>query len=236
MKTHHYIFLSTIAFIVLFYNENVGLNLGILGVLYSVLTFIKTPERNRSKAFFLLFAAGISSSIAFAWFADFISFLALIVSLLLLSFRSKNKRLKVLLLIPIFIVNCFTFICRIFSFDDWLPKRNMSGVWQKTLAFVGIPLILISVFFGVYSMGSDHFASLFTDFQLEINVWQLFCISVLGFFIAFNYWNYYVEKMIYKQNHILSNDFQDKHKIQKPTYSFLDLNTERMSGVISFIS
>ncbi|WP_435526036.1 hypothetical protein [Chryseobacterium indoltheticum] len=29
MKTHHYIFLSTIAFIVLFYNENVGLNLGI---------------------------------------------------------------------------------------------------------------------------------------------------------------------------------------------------------------
>ena len=236
MKTHHYIFLSTIAFIVLFYNENVGLNLGILGVLYSVLTLIKTLDRNRSKTFFLLFATSILSSLAFAWFGDFSSFLALVVSLLLLSFRSKNKRLKVLLLIPVFIVNGFTFICRIFSFDDWLPKRNMSGVWQKMLAFVGIPLILISVFFGVYSMGSDHFAGFFTDFQLDINVWQLFCISVLGFFIAFNYWNYYVEKMIYKQNHILSNDFRDQHKIQKPTYSFLDLNTERMSGVISFIS
>jgi len=236
MKTHHYIFLTTALFIIVFYNENIGLNLGILGIIYSLLTIFRTSEKNRTKTFLILFITSILSSVAFAWYGDFPSFLAVVISLLLLSYRSQNRRMKVLLLIPVFIVNCFTFICRIFSFDDWLPKRNMSGVWQKALAFVGIPLILISAFFEIYSAGSDHFASLFTDFQFDINFWQLFCISVLGFFIAFNYWNYYVEKMIYKQNHILNNDFQDKHKIQKPTYSFLDLNTERMSGVISFFS
>ena len=236
MKTHHYIFLTTALFIIVFYNENIGLNLGILGIIYSLLTIFRTSEKNRTKTFLILFITSILSSVAFAWYGDFPSFLAVVISLLLLSYRSQNRRMKVLLLIPVFIVNCFTFICRFFSFDDWLPKRNMSGVWQKALAFVGIPLILISAFFEIYSAGSDHFASLFTDFQFDINFWQLFCISVLGFFIAFNYWNYYVEKMIYKQNHILNNDFQDKHKIQKPTYSFLDLNTERMSGVISFFS
>lgn len=236
MKTHHYIFLTTALFIIVFYNENVGLNLGILGIIYSLLTFFRTSEKNRTKTFLILFITSVLSSVAFAWYADFPSFLAVVISLLLLSYRSQNRRLKILLLIPIFTVNCFTFICRIFSFDDWLPKRNMSGVWQKALAFILIPLILISVFFGIYSAGSEHFAGLFTDLQFDINFWQLLCISVLGFFIAFNYWNYYVEKMIYKQNHILSNDFQDKHKIQKPTYSFLDLNTERMSGVISFFA
>jgi len=235
MKTHHYIFLTTALFIILFYNENVGLNLGILTIIYSILTFFRTLEKKRTKTFLILLATSIFSGIAFAWYGDFPSLLAVVSSVLLLAYRSKNRRMKVLMLIPVFAVNCFTFICRVFSFDEWLPKTNVSGLWQKTLAFILIPLILISVFFGIYSAGSDRFASIFSNYKLDINFWQLICISALGFFIAFNYWNYAVEKLIYKQNHILDNDFQDKDKIQKPTYSFLDLNAERMSGVIFFL-
>ncbi|MCI3937707.1 DUF4173 domain-containing protein [Chryseobacterium aahli] len=234
MKTHHYIFLTTAIFVTLFYNENIGLNLGILAIVYSVLTVFKTPEKNRTRTFMILLVTSIFSGIAFAWYGDFASFLAVVSSLLLLSYRSQNKRMKILLLIPVFVVNCFTFICRIFNLDKWLPKRNASGLWQKILAFVLIPLIFISIFFGIYSAGSDHFASVFTDYELDIDLWQLLCISILGFFIAFNYWNYSVEKLIYKQNHILANEFEAKDKIQKATYSFLDLNSERMSGVISF--
>ncbi len=59
-----------------------------------------------------------------------------------------------------------------------------------------------------------------------------FCI---GIFIAFNYWNYAVEKLIYKNHHFLDNDFKKDAVIQKATYSFLDLDSERMSGVISFL-
>ncbi|MBW8524558.1 DUF4173 domain-containing protein [Chryseobacterium chendengshani] len=236
MKTHHYIFLTTALFIIVFYNENVGLNLGILGIAYSVLTLFKTPERNRTKTFLILLGTSVISSIAFAWYGDFPSLLAVVSSVLLLSYRSKNRRMKILLLIPVFVVNCFTFICRFFNFDSWLPKTNTSSLLQKTLAFIVIPVVLISIFFGIYSAGSDHFAGIFTDYEIDINIWQLLCISVLGFFIAFNYWNYTVEKLIYKQNDILGNDFSEKDTIQKPTYSFLDLNSERMSGVISFFS
>lgn len=236
MKTHHYIFLTTALFIIVFYDENIGLNLGILGFIYALLTFYRTPEKNQTRTFFFLFATSILSSVAFAWYGDFPSFLAVASSLLLLSYRSKNRRMKILLLIPVFILNCFTFVCRFFSFDDWLPKRNISGLWQKILAFVMIPLFLLAVFFGIYSIGSDHFANFFANIELDINVWQLLCITVLGFFIAFNFWNYIVEKYIYKQNHILDNDFSDKNKALKSTYSFLDLDTERMSGVISFFA
>lgn len=236
MKTHHYILLTTLAFIIVFYDENVGLNLGILGIIYSVLTLYKTPEKNKTRTFLILFVTSILSSIAFAWYGDFPSFLAIASSLLLLSFRSKNRRLKTLFLVPVFVVNCFTFICRFFNFDKWLPKRNISGLWQKTLAFVLIPLVLIAIFFGIYSAGSDHFANLFKNIELDINFWQLLVITVLGFFFAFNYWNYTVEKLIYKQNHILDDNFKEENKIQKSTYSFLDLDAERMSGVISFFS
>lgn len=235
MKTHHYIFLTTILFVILFYDQNVGLNLGIIGLVYAFLTFFKTPKRNKTTTFIFLFATSILSSFAFAWYGDFPSFLAVAGSLLLLSYRSRNRRMKILLLIPVFVINFFTSLFRILNFDTWLPKRNVPGLWQKTLAFVLIPLILVSVFFGIYAAGSDHFASLFTDVELDLNFWQLIAMIVLGFFIAFNYWNFAVERFIYKNNRILENDFKQR-VIQKPTYSFLDLDAERMSGVVSLFA
>ncbi len=235
MKTHHYIFLTAIIFVIVFYDQDIGLNLGILGIIYAVLTLLKTPERNKTRTFYILFATSILSGIAFAWYGDFASFLAVVSSLLLLGYKSKNRKLKILFLIPVFMANSITSLCRFFNFDGWLPKRNVSGLWQKTLAFILIPLLLVSVFFGIYSAGSDHFAALFTDYELDINLWQVFCLSVLGFFIAFNYWNYAVERLIYKNHYILDNDFQKDSRIPKATYSFLDLDAERISGVISFL-
>ncbi|HCM32627.1 DUF4153 domain-containing protein [Chryseobacterium sp.] len=236
MKTHHYIFLTTALFVILFYNQDLGLNLGILGILYAVLTFFKTVEKNKTRTFYILTVTSILSSIAFAWYGDFPSFLAVVSSLLLLAYKSKNRRMKILLLIPVFVVNSCTSICRIFMLDDWLPKGNVSGVWQKIMAFVLIPLLLLSVFFGIYAAGSDHFAALFTDYELDLNLWQVFCLTVLGFFIAFNYWNYAVEKLIYKNNQFLDNDFQKDVQAPKATYSFLDLYAERISGIVSFFS
>ncbi|SIT22359.1 protein of unknown function [Chryseobacterium ureilyticum] len=234
MKTHHYIFLTTLSFVILFYDQDLGLNFGILGILYAVLTFFKTIERNKTRTFYILTATSILSSIAFAWYGDFPSFLAVVSSLLLLSYKAKNKKMKILFLIPVFVVNCLTSFCRFFDFDKWMPQRNVSGLWQKIMAFVLIPLVLLSVFFGIYAAGSDHFASLFTDYELDINLWQLFCLIVLGFFIAFNYWNYAVEKLIYKTNHVLNNDFNKDAQIPKSTYSFLDVDSERISGIVSF--
>ncbi|SDJ89082.1 DUF4153 domain-containing protein [Chryseobacterium jejuense] len=234
MKTHHYIFLTTALFVILFYDQDMGLNFGILGILYAILNFFKTPEKNKTRPFYILTATSMFSGIAFAWYGDFPSFLAVVSSLLLLAYKSRNRRMKILFLIPVFITNCCTSICRIFMLDKWLPQRNVPGMWQKIMAFVLIPLVLISVFFGIYAAGSDHFAALFTDYELDINLWQVFCLSVLGFFIAFSFWNYAVEKLIYKNHHYLDNDFHKSAQEPKSTYSFLDLDAERTSGVVSF--
>lgn len=235
MKTHHLILLTTFLFVTLFYNENMGLNLGILGIVYALLTLINTPQRNKTRIFFILFSTTILSSAAFVWYGDFPSFLALISSLILLSFRSKSRKLKTLFILPIVVTNCFTFLCRFFNFDKWLPERNSSGTWQKLLAIILIPAFFVFIFFVVYTYGSDQFANLFTNISWDINFWQLFCLSVLGFFLAFNYWNFVVDRLIYKQHSVLDNDFNDGAKILKPTYSDLGLDAERMSGVVTFL-
>lgn len=235
MKTHHYIFLSTFLFVVLFYNESIGLNLGILGLIYSISIFAKTPSNHRTNLFYFLFGTSVLSSFAWAWFGDFSSFLALVISLLMLSFRSKQTKLKTFMVFPVFITNFFTAICRVFSFEEWIPKGSTSGLWQKILAFVLIPLIFVVVFFAIYSAGSDSFAAVFNHINFDFNVWEILCLSVLGFFIAFNYYNFIVERVIYKNNHVLSNEFSSPQKEVKSTFSFLDFDAERTSGVVSLL-
>ena len=235
MKTHHLIFAVTALFVAVFYEENLGLNLGILGIIVSILVYFNTEERNKTRTFLIIFATSILSSFAFAWYGDFASFLAVFSSLFLLSFKSKNSELKSLFVIPVFALNFATFIFRVFQFDKWLPQKRTEGFWQKFLAVVLIPAILLLVFFGIYAQGSSHFASLFSDYELDINLWEVIALSILGFFLAFNYFNFTIYDFLFKQNHHLKNDFLNEDKELKPTYDFLDLKSERLSGIVSFI-
>lgn len=131
MKTHHLIFLVTAIFVALFYEENLGLNLGILGIIVSVFVYFNTEVRNKTRTFLIIFATSILSSFAFAWYGDFASFLAVFSSLFLLSFTSKNKELKSLFVLPVFAINFITFIYRVFQLDQWLPQKRTEGFWQK---------------------------------------------------------------------------------------------------------
>jgi hypothetical protein len=236
MKTHKLILLTTAIFIVLFYEENLGLNLGILGIVYALLLLFKTPARNKTRTFLLLFLCSILSSVAFAWYGDYISFWALFTSVFLLAFKSKNKDLKTIFVIPVFFVNFFTFICRAFKFEDWLPKRNTSGILQKFISIVLIPAFFIIIFIAIYTSGSTHFAHFFSNLEFNFNFWELLFLACLGFFIAFNIWNFKVERLFYKQNHFLKNDFINAEKIQKPTFHFLEINAERNSGIVSLLA
>jgi hypothetical protein len=234
MKTHQLILLTTVLFVTLFYGEEMGLNFGILGISYALLTLFCTPESSRTRTFLILFVTGILSSVAFAWYGDFVSFLAVFTSLFLLAFRSRNRELKSLLVIPVFAVNFVTFVYRVFQFGEWLPKTNTSAAFKRLVAVILIPAVFILAFFGVYSLGSAHFAEIFENWEFDFEVWQFIVLSALGFFIAFNFWNFKIEKFIFGWNHYLKNDFVNEDRVQKPTTSFLGIDSERTSGVISF--
>lgn len=236
MKNYQLILLTTVLFITLFYGETMGLNFGILGIAYAVLTYFKTPQKNRTRTFNFLVGTSILSSVAFVWYGDFVSFLAVLTSVFLMVFKSKNRELKSLLAIPVFGLNFLTFIYRFFHFEEWLPKRNTSLTTQKFISVFVIPAVFIIAFFGIYSFGSNHFSSLFTDFEFDFNFWEFLVLGGLGFFIAFNVWNFKMYPIFYSQNHALKDDFLNEDKIQKPTYSFLDIDAERKSGVVSLLA
>ncbi len=236
MKVHHLIFASTALFILLFYDEYLGLNFAIFGLIVSILVYINTQKKNRDKTFLFLFVASILSSFAFAWYGDPVSFLAETSSVLLLRFKSKNRNFKSLFVLPVFVVNIFSFIYNVFQIKQWFPKSQKSDTTKKLIAYLVIPLIFVVVFFSVYSLGSDHFSNIFSEYKWNIDFFTLFGVALLGFFISFVFWNLLISKSVYKANRYLNNDFIEEQKELKPTYDFLEINYERTSGVISLIA
>jgi hypothetical protein len=236
MKKHHLIFITVIAVIILFYKEYIALNLGILGIFLSILTFTQTKPEFKNKTFLTLFVTSIFSSFAFAWFGDAISFTAVFVSVFLLRFRATYPKLKPFLYIEVLLLNLFTFLGRVFNIEQWYEKSNGRSLSKKLITFVLIPGLFVTIFFFIYARGSDHFANLFRDSELEFQPLTFIVLAIIGFYIGFIFWNFGVERFIFKQNRYLNDDFSGVMKIEKPTFSFLDIDSERTSGLISLIA
>lgn len=236
MKKFQIILLTTCLFVVLFYDELFALNFGLFGLFNAFFAWYLAPKKNRTHLFYGIIVCATLSSVAFMWFNDGPSFIAVITSFLVLNLKAKARNLKPLMIIPVAITNAFTFICRVFTFDSWLPKSDEGKAWQQMIAVILIPFIFLCLFFVIYTYGSDHFANVFVDWKLDFNFIHFFGLLVLGFFLAFNYWNFVVERVIYKSNTYLNNDFNLQHISNKPSFSFLSIDFERLSGVVTFIA
>lgn len=237
MKKIHFILVCSILFIPLFYNESVGVNLAIFGLVLTGLICYYFQDRFTDRSYLVLVITSVLSCLAFAWYGDFVSFLALTMSVLFLQFKTQEKKLKMIQVFPLVFLNAFASLGRIFMFSQWLPQRKINNnIAKKLVAYVMIPAVFLMLFFVVYSFGSDHFSSLFTDYTLDIDIVQIILISILGFYISFSFWNYWVPEVCYDKNPMLDNEFSNADEIRNQnTFSFLDLDFERKSGEITLL-
>lgn len=237
MKKHQIIFACTALFTLLFYNESVGINISIFGVVLTLLISYFFQEKLVDRSHLILVMTSILSCFAFAWYGDAASFFALALSILFLQFKTQDGELKIIQIFPLIVLNGFASIGRIFIINQWLPEQKIHNDFaKKMVAFVLIPIIFLGLFFIVYSFGSNHFSSLFTDYELDINLPQLIGISILGFYISFSFWNYWVLDDCYQFNSKLNNNFTNVSEIKsQSTFSFLDLDFERKSGEITLL-
>lgn len=237
MKKHHLIFVCSSIFTLLFHNESVGVNLAIFGLVLTGLICYCFQDLFTNRSHLILVVTSVLSCIAFAWYGDFVSFLAVAMSITILQFQTQETNLKIVMIFPLTFINGITSLGRMLLFTQWLPKKEVKNDFSKKLiAYFIIPTIFVSLFFIVYAFGSDHFSALFTDYYLDINIFQLILMAILGFYISFSFWNYWIPESFYENNSRLNNDFNDEKAIQNQrTFSFLDLDFERKSGEITLV-
>lgn len=237
MKKLHFILVSSALFTLLFYKQQLGVNLGLFGLGLTALICYFFQDRFTYRSHLVLVITTILSCYAFAWYGDFASFWALALSLIFLQFKTQEPKLKMLQVFPLIFVNGVASFGRIFMFTQYLPQKKVNnGFAKKMIAYFIIPAVFLGLFLIVYSFGSNHFSSLFTDYELDLDLWQLIVISGLGFYISFSFWNYWIPEVFYEKNQLLHNDFSDEVKNQnQSSFSFLDIDFERKSGEITLV-
>jgi hypothetical protein len=237
MKKHHIILACSLIFILLFYKEEPGVNLSIFALVLTGFICYFFQDRFSERSHLILVVTSVLSCLAFAWYGDFPSFLALAMSVLFLQFKTQDVKLKIVQIFPLVFLNGITSLGRIFMFQQWLPEKKIhNNSAKKFIAFFVIPAIFLGLFFIVYSFGSTHFSSLFTDYTLDIDIVNLILIAILGFYISFSFWNYWVPEVCYEKNELLDNDFSNITEIKNQnTFSFLDIDFERKSGEITLV-
>ena len=235
MKKHHVIFLTTAIFTVLFYEQSVGLNLAIFGLILTALVYFTSNHIVMNRTFYVLMAASIGSCVAFAWYGDLTSFFAVVLSLSLFVFRSRSANLKPVFALIVIPINALFSVFSIFAFNKWLPKsQKNTNFWKKLFAYFVIPLVFVIIFFAVYASGSEHFANFIAKLEWNINIGQVILIALLGLYLMYSFWNH-SGKFLEKPSRLFKNDFTKTPDTEKSTFSFIDIQMERTSGMISFV-
>ncbi|WP_114792098.1 DUF4153 domain-containing protein [Niabella yanshanensis] len=236
MKKNLFFFVSVIVFVGLFYNQSPGINISFFGLMTWLFLLGITPAIKRTQMFWALSVTSLVSVGAFAWYGDFICFAALFLSLLLTGFKAFYPRLNVLVLPFNTAFNYITFIFRVLTPQKWLGVRLSSdGLAKKAISYVLIPAAFAAIFIGVYTAASDKFASLLV-INLEFDFLQLAVLTVLGFFLMFNFFYSSVPKAVIACNGYLKDDFSDGFvQRRNKRFHLLDVISQRRSGEISLI-
>lgn len=237
MKKITKICIGILAFILLFYHQDIGVNAAIFSFIIWLLSYLLRDKNKGKNLFWVLSIFIFLSGFSFAWYGDAFSFFALFFSVLLLGIQYQYPRINILLFPILWFINYSTFIFRIFFFKYWLPKRNPeNNLGKKLLALVLIPAIFVLIFIFVYASGSDIFSYFLQKITLNFNFFVVMFLALFGFFFLFNLWFMFIPRQIIRLNSLLRNDFgTEKQQKLKATFSFLEIDFERRSGEVTLI-
>ena len=143
MKKQYLILFTSALFILLFVNQDIGLNVSIFGLVLTGLLVYLNMEKINTQTQKIIVVASVFSCLAFAWYGDFVSFVALALSILFLQFRLQSPQLKLILSLPIIVINAFATSVRFFQFSKWLPAPvNNSHLVKKAIAYFGSSIVI----------------------------------------------------------------------------------------------
>lgn len=237
MKKHLLIFLSTLVFVVLFYNQDLGLNLSIFAIFLMIFNFVQKPKMLKNKRALFLASTVLLCSLSNAWLTSFVTFLAVMVSSFVFRLYCENQKLRLIMQSIIFASNWFAYVVQFFQFNTWFEtkKSDKEKLFMKIFSYIVLPFLILGVFFALYVSTSDTLLAWYQRFELDINFFIIF-VAIFGFYISFVFWNAKIYEVFITLNRSLKTNFTaHAKKNQKPTFDFLPLEFEMRSGIITLV-
>jgi hypothetical protein len=181
--------IGALLFSTLFYNQNIGLNLSLFSILTATILFFFNPNAFKKKSTWAYTCVYLITACCVFMFQSKLSVIANCISFLTLIGHVSEHNTSIYVN---WLNGLYTTIAGFFHRRLSLQKTETKPDSKKKIDYlhlikiIGIPLIVLILFIGLYSNGNP----LFHDFILKINLkfinfkWILF--AVLGYYLLFN--------------------------------------------------
>lgn len=238
MKKQFLILISTVLFAILFYNQELGLNLSIFALFLLVIQLVMQPKLMRDKRALLLTGCIVVTCISNAWLLSFSTFIAVMISSFVFRYYLIDPQLKLVTQAFNFLLNWPAFVVHVFLVDTWLEFKedDSKKTFVTIFAYIILPVIILSVFFGLYVSSSEMLSNWYNRYEFNIDG-LIILVLLFGFFISFVFWYLKVFDFLKLIDRTLKTNFS-KSDIEniKPTFDFIPLQFEVRSGIITLTS
>ena len=230
-KTIYYL-ASVLLFVVLFYHQNIGLNVSLLTMALLTTSYYVQAQKGINRNYKFAFWGGILGAFSFAYYGDFFSFMVLFCSLhwvAMLMFDPNQKLVKLFVLAPL---NYLTSLPNILESKPKIPPKNSQHLFKSVMAYVLIPLGITSLFVFVYISSSDVISDFLStlSFTIDIQLSHILWLVCLGSVFMYFFWYFKLPKKWQIVNTSLNDDYATTSFV--PTYTF---DMARKSAEITFV-
>ncbi len=233
MKKQLLIFITTVVFILVFYNESVGINLSIFGLFLLACVGFNYPEAFNRTNFTLAFISSVLVLVSNAWAFGAETLFFSIISLIIVIALAKYPKFKLYITPVIIPIQGFAALIRLWL-EESTPfkiskKINSDQLLTKTLAYIFIPFVFIVGFVIIYALNSDTISVFFSNIKFTVKPQLIFTV-LLGFYLAFCFWDSWIYSGILTYLNSQSNRLKQTTDSTQPLFP---VETEYRSGIIT---
>ncbi len=232
-KTDIIIIISTITYSLLFYEQEIGINLTIFNlVLIGGLLFIK-PEILKNKIVLFVLLGTVISAVNVTMQNTLLAIILNVFSLITLAGLSINPKGSLLIATLNSMYSFFTSI--LLKLIEKLEAKNtvnlgfMGKVTFQKVKMVIIPLAVISIFISLYASANPLFQSLIDKINLDFISWQWIQFTAIGFLIMFGFFYQSYIPALSEADELAKNNLTRIRK-NKPFSNFIGLKYEYKTG------
>lgn len=241
MKRNDWIFLITVlAFSILFYRQDCGLNFFLFSILLTAGTALMQPGVIRKRSWLLAAAGALAAGFAVFYYGNALAIVADTLAVLLLAGISSYAGGSVIISMLITIISvCISFVSMIVDSIARLEKRGPSDPQNKSqgkrIVIVLFALVVVLVFFFMYRSSNVLFYDLTKNISLDFISLPWIVFTIAGAFFVYGLYNQRIMRDVagWDGGHRLTLQPADMEK-QSWLDKLMSVSSERFAALVLF--
>nr|MBK9651160.1 DUF4173 domain-containing protein [Bacteroidota bacterium] len=236
MKKNDWILLFSLAvYSVLFYAQSFGINFLLFSVFVCIMLFVRNKELIKNKTWNIVALCTIASGFAVFVYGNYLSFVANVISLSILSALRFNQQTSILLGL---LYAVYSYVGAIaYMFKDYAERKKVEVEKSHPMAIkillVVIPVLIVTVFFLLYQSSNPVFYNFTQKINFDFISLAFIRFVIIGFILLYGFYYHRTINIFQTADEQAANNLRKENAVYKSFFgNGFTIEYENISGQI----